>query len=81
MRGQYESRLRRIENRSTHTRLCVFTSEETDALRAIERKYLGRDATREDVRARSGPLCEIADEDLVIVVDCVKATRRRGLRG
>lgn len=78
MRGQYESRLKRIESRSGSNRLCAFNDEESSTMNNIFRKYLGRDPTPEDIRAENGPVYEITDEELVVIVDCVKAARKRG---
>lgn len=77
MRGQFERRLARIESRRGGSRLCAFNDEEAEALNTIARKYLGRDPTREDIRARDGFMYRIGDEEECVIVNCVKAARKR----
>lgn len=78
MRGQFERRLARIESRRGGSRLCAFNDEEAEAFNAIAQKYLGRDPTREDIRARDGFMYRIADEEEVVIFNCIKAAVRRG---
>lgn len=79
MRGQFERRLARIESRSGGRKsLCTFNDEELATFTAIARKYLGRDPTREDIRARDGFMYRIADDEEMVIVDAVKAAVRRG---
>jgi hypothetical protein len=78
MRGQFERRLARIESRSGSGRFYTFTDDESEAFNAIARKYLGRDPTREDVRARDSFMYRITDEEEVVIVNAIKAAVRRG---
>jgi hypothetical protein len=79
MRGQFERRLARIESKSGPSRLCAFSDDELSAINETFRKYLGgRSPTREAIRARGGVACCITDEELLVVVDAVKAAVRRG---
>lgn len=77
MRGQFERRLARIESRNGPSRLCAFSDEELAAFNAIALKYLGRDPTREDIRAKDGFMYRITDQEERVVVNCVKSARKR----
>jgi hypothetical protein len=77
MRGKYESRLRRIESRIGH-RVCAFNHEESSAMNGIFQKYLGRDPTPDDIRAKNGPVYDITDDELGVITNCVRAARMRG---
>lgn len=79
MRGQFERRLARIESRSGGQKsLCTFNDEESSAINEVFRKYLGRDPTREDIRARGGVACRLTDEELAFVNDAIRAAVRGG---
>jgi len=78
MRARFESRLRRIESRNRGNRLCAFLDEESSAINEIFGKYLGRNPTRDDIRARSGVANLLTDEELAVVNDAIRAAVRRG---
>lgn len=78
MRTRLERRLARIESRGGPGRRYAFSGEESEASNAIARKYLGRDPTQEDMRARDSFMYRITDEEEVVIANAIKAAVRRG---
>jgi hypothetical protein len=78
MRAQFDRRLARIESLRKHDLRCAFNDDESSAINGIFRKHLGRDVTREDIRARNGVAYRITDEEEIVMFEAVTAAAKRG---
>lgn len=78
MRGQFERRLARLESKRGSGQYCAFNDEESEAINAISRKYLEREPTREDIRAKDGFMYRITDEEEIVIVNAVSTAVKRG---